>query len=100
MELLTGASWRTMQLELFSDDGKFIKSLSSDSATLSSSDIKDGMRIHVSVCVYTLCCNGVSFFSCKVTDIDPLKKKGEFEDVSQVEKYEMSEEEYSKRTGK
>ena len=37
-----------MQLELFSDDGKFIKSLSSDSATLSSCDIKDGMRIHVS----------------------------------------------------
>lgn len=35
----------------------------------------------------------------KVSDSDPLKKKGEFEDVSQVEKYVMSEEDYSKRTG-
>lgn len=35
----------------------------------------------------------------KVTDSDPLKKKGEFEDVSQVEKYVMSEDDYTKRTG-
>lgn len=35
----------------------------------------------------------------KVSDSDPFKKKGEFEDVSQVEKYKMSEEDYSKRKG-
>ena len=30
---------------------------------------------------------------------DPTKSKGEFEDTSQVEKYEMSTEDYAKRTG-
>lgn len=33
-------------------------------------------------------------------DKDPTKKEGEFEDLSAVEKYEMSTEDYSKRTGK
>ena len=89
-----------MQLELFSEDGKFIKGLSSDSAILSSCDIKDGMRIHVSTC--QSCESWYNWHSdelLKVTDTDPLKKKGEFEDVSQVEKYVMSEEDYTKRTG-
>ena len=36
----------------------------------------------------------------QVIDKDPSKKQGDFEDVSQVEKYEMSSEAYSKRTGK
>ncbi|XP_065883498.1 tubulin-folding cofactor B-like isoform X2 [Dysidea avara] len=78
LELITGASCSTMQLELFSDEGKFIKRLDDDSATLSSCNVMDKMRIHV-------------------IENDPLKKKGEFEDTSQVEKYEMSEEDYSKR---
>ena len=33
-------------------------------------------------------------------DKDPAKKEGEFEDLSSVEKYEMSTEDYSKRTGR
>ena len=33
-------------------------------------------------------------------DKDPTKKEGEFEDLSAVEKYEMSTEDYSKRTGR
>jgi len=33
-------------------------------------------------------------------DKDPAKKAGEFEDLSAVEKYEMSTEDYSKRTGR
>ena len=36
----------------------------------------------------------------KVVDKDPTKKEGEFEDLSSVEKYEMSTEDYSKRTGR
>ena len=39
-------------------------------------------------------------FLLKVVDKDPTKKAGEFEDLSAVEKYEMSTEDYSKRSGK
>lgn len=33
-------------------------------------------------------------------DKDPTKKEGQFEDLSAVEKYEMSTEDYSKRSGR
>ena len=36
----------------------------------------------------------------QVINQDPTKSKGEFEDTSQVEKYEMSAENYAKRTGR
>ena len=35
----------------------------------------------------------------QVINQDPTKSKGEFEDISQVEKYEMSTEDYAKREG-
>jgi hypothetical protein len=35
----------------------------------------------------------------QVINQDPTKSKGEFEDTSQVEKYEMSTEDYAKREG-
>jgi len=44
-----------MQLELFSDDGKFIKSLNDDSTTLLSYNVVDKMRIHVSTSLRCMC---------------------------------------------
>ena len=70
-----------MQLELYnSDEDKFVSELTDDSATLGSAGAEDGWRINV-------------------VDKDPAKTKGEFEDLSKVQKYEMSTDEYTKRTG-
>ena len=41
----------------------------------------------------------VYLFLYQAIDNDPSKKLGDFEDTSQVEKYEISEEAYSKRSG-
>ena len=35
----------------------------------------------------------------QIINQDPTKVRGEFEDTSQVEKYEISQQEYAKRTG-
>ena len=81
LELITGATAALMQLQLYdSDEDKLVCELTDDSATLSSTGAENGWRINV-------------------VDKDPSKKKGEFEDLSRVQKYEMSNEDYSKRTG-
>ena len=70
-----------MQLQLFNaDEDKLVCELTDDSVTLGSTGAGNGWRINV-------------------VDRDPAKKKGEFEDLSKVQKYEMSEEDYTKRTG-
>lgn len=74
--LLTGASVSTMKLELFNKEDKLVCPLDNDEALLGSYPIDDGMRIHVK---------------------DPSAKVGEFEDVSKVEKFEISADEYEKR---
>ena len=70
-----------MQLQLFNgDEDKLVCELTDDAATLGSTGAENGWRINV-------------------VDTDPSKKKGEFEDLSKVQKYEMSTDEYAKRTG-
>ena len=44
--------------------------------------------------------NGVEKYLFIFKVVDKSGKVGEFEDVSKVEKYEMAEDEYAKRTGK
>ncbi|XP_069764847.1 tubulin-folding cofactor B isoform X2 [Narcine bancroftii] len=78
LELIVGSPASCMDLELFTADDKFIGLLDQDDALLGSYPVDDGCRIHV------IDKSGV--------------KMGEFEDVSKVIKYEMSNEAYEKRT--
>ena len=80
LELITGATAALMQLQLFDREGKMVCELDDDSASLGSSGVQDGWRV-------------------SVVDRDPNKQRGEFEDMSQVKKYEMNNEEYAKRQG-
>ncbi|XP_056395533.1 tubulin-folding cofactor B isoform X2 [Hyla sarda] len=67
-----------MDLQLFSTENTFIQNLDQDDALLGSYPVDDGCRIHV---------------------IDKSgAKAGEYEDLSRVEKYEISQEAYEKRT--
>lgn len=75
--LLTGASASSMKLELYDKDNKLVCKFDNDDALLGSYPADDGMRLHV---------------------VDPTMKVGEFEDVSKVEKFELSAEQYEKRT--
>uniref|UniRef100_UPI00398E55A1 tubulin-folding cofactor B n=1 Tax=Pristiophorus japonicus TaxID=55135 RepID=UPI00398E55A1 len=78
LELIVGSVASCMELQLFGTDDKFIGLLSQDDALLGSYPVDDNCRIHV---------------------IDESGVKlGEFEDVSKVIKYEMSNEAYEKRT--
>lgn len=77
LELVTGASAGSMILELYNREKQFICALTNDNALLGSFPVDNGMRIHVN---------------------DSQMKKGEFEDVSKVAKFELSEEDYSKRS--
>ncbi|XP_062579388.1 tubulin-folding cofactor B-like [Saccostrea cucullata] len=76
LELLTGSTPGNMKLEVYDADNKLVCKLDNDDALLGSYPIEDGMRIHV---------------------IDPTIRIGEFEDVSKVQKYEMSEDDYAQK---
>lgn len=76
LELVTGASPGSMTLELYDDKDKPVGSITGDEALLGSFPVEENYKIHVT---------------------DNNKKVGEFEDVSKVEKFELSEDDYSKR---
>ncbi|CAI5780626.1 tubulin-folding cofactor B [Podarcis lilfordi] len=67
-----------MDLELYTPDDKFVMKLDSDEALLGSYPIDDGCRIHV------IDRSGATI--------------GEYENVSKVEKFEITDAEYDKRT--
>lgn len=77
LELVTGGSAATMKLSVYNKDNQLVCDVDNDDALLGSYPIDSGMRIHV---------------------IDKCLSAGEFDDVSKVEKFEISEEEYSKRS--
>lgn len=79
LELITGGSASTMKIELYTKDDEFIGTCDNDEALLGYYVTNGGkMRLHV---------------------VDAFLQRKEFEDLSKVEKFELSLEEYSKRPG-
>jgi len=76
LELLTGASAPSMELQLLDDKNQLISKLSDDNSILSSYNLSNVKVLHV---------------------IDSSHQAGEFEDLSKVEKFTLSDEQYSKR---
>uniref|UniRef100_A0A2K5WX99 Tubulin-folding cofactor B n=1 Tax=Macaca fascicularis TaxID=9541 RepID=A0A2K5WX99_MACFA len=77
LELLVGSPASCMELELYGVDDKFYSKLDQEDALLGSYPVDDGCRIHV---------------------IDHSGARlGEYEDVSRVEKYTISQEAYDQR---
>ncbi|XP_078517058.1 tubulin-folding cofactor B [Lissotriton helveticus] len=78
LELVVGTPASCMDLELYSLDNKLIMRMDSDDSLLGSYPVDDGCRIHV---------------------IDKSGSRiGEYEDVSKVEKYEISNDAYEQRS--
>ncbi|XP_028651678.1 tubulin-folding cofactor B [Erpetoichthys calabaricus] len=78
LELVVGTPASSMELQLFSTTNKFLMNMDNDEALLGSYPVDDDCRIHV---------------------IDKTGAKiGEFEDLSRVEKYELPDDVYDKRT--
>ncbi|KAG8448498.1 hypothetical protein GDO86_015548 [Hymenochirus boettgeri] len=78
LELVVGSPASCMDLQLYGVENFFLQNLDQDDALLGSYPVDDGCRIHV---------------------IDKSgTKTGEYEDLSRVEKYEISQEAYEKRT--
>ncbi|XP_013930137.1 PREDICTED: tubulin-folding cofactor B [Thamnophis sirtalis] len=78
LELVVGSPASCMELELYTPDDKFVMKLDQDEALLGSYPVDDGFRIHV------IDRSGATI--------------GEYEDVSKVEKFQISDTEYEKRT--
>lgn len=76
LELMTGGSCHTMQIEAYTKDNKFICKLENNNALLGSYPLEDGMRLHV---------------------IDQFQIRNELE-FGSVPKYELSQEEYEQKS--
>ena len=77
LELITGATAGTMTITVYDDKNVKVIDLSDDSSLFGSYPIENGMRLHV---------------------LDEHKMAGEFENTNNVKKFELSEQEYSKRS--
>ena len=77
LELVTGASSLSMKISALDKNGRLVCNLDKDDAILGSYPVDSGMTLHVE---------------------DTNKHRDEFENTENVKKYEMTEEEYSKRT--
>eukprot|EP01137_Pigoraptor_chileana_P022989 Opistho-2@88582 len=77
LELITGSTAGYMRLQLHDRKDAVVCTLHDDNAMLGAYPVEDYMRLHV-------------------VDTDPHKKRGEFEDLSKIEKYEMEEDQYEK----
>lgn len=78
LEMVVGAAASCMDLELYSVSDKFLQKMDDNEALLGSYPVDDDCRIHV---------------------VDKSgSQMGEFTDVSKVEKFELSEDAYEKRT--
>lgn len=76
LELVTGGSAQNMTLEVFDEAERPVCHLTNDEALLGSFTVEENYRIHVT---------------------DNTRRHGEFDDLSKVEKYELSQDEYNKR---
>ncbi|KAI8804508.1 tubulin folding cofactor B [Cladochytrium replicatum] len=76
---ITGIKTAHQQLALYSKDDELLGIITDDEKMLGFFPVEDFGRIHV-------------------TDTNPYKVRGEFTDVSQVEKFELKDEEYEKRS--
>lgn len=76
LELITGASAGVMYVTVFDKEDKQVCSLQDDLAIFGSFPVDDGMRLHIE---------------------DASRTKGEFENVASVKKFELDQEDYSKR---
>jgi len=80
LEMITGSMTANMELHLLDDKDAEVCILANDDAMLGSYPVED-------------------YFTIKVVDIDPNQAALNLTDVSQIEKMEMSTEDYNKREG-
>jgi len=77
LEMVTGAGAGSMAVAVFDGDDKHVCELCDDAKLLGACHVEEGYRLHVT---------------------DNSKTFGEFEDVSKVEKFEISDDSYDKKT--
>lgn len=79
LEMIVGSSAAHMRLEVYGEGDRKVCDLGNDDAMLGAYPVENYMRLHV-------------------VDTNPHRQLGEFDDVSKVEKQDMTQEEYETRT--